>query len=185
VYCQLALVNVRHRRIRAALSALLIALSLIPVLLAVGLCHRPEAAPSPSTPPEGATFRPLFMRFASAFLVACAAITFLSSSAKVRPRKYEIGVLRFLGASKLLVVAIVSTEAAVVSLAGALIAVAISQIVLSGLNSITAAAQPYSIGVPWCLAASSIVVGAAIGGSAIPCAFSVQHDVLQLLERDR
>jgi hypothetical protein len=192
VYCKLAFASIQHRRIRAARSAILIAIGLIAVLLAVGLSHRPAAADSASAvrrtglPPRlEDALRPLFRRFAPACLIACAAITLLSTWSRVRPRKYEIGVLRFLGASKILVIAIVSTEAAVVSLGGALLAVVISQSVLTWLNSVTAAAPPYSIGFKWCLAASSTVIGAAMSGSAIPCAVSVQQDVLAMLEWDR
>jgi ABC-type antimicrobial peptide transport system permease subunit len=127
----------------------------------------------------------LFRRFAAAFLIACAAITFFSMWARVRPRKYEIGVLRFLGASKILVIVIISTEAAVISFGGALLAVVISQSALTWLNLLTAAVPPYSIGFKWCLAASSTIVGAAMSGSTIPCAVSVQQDVLTMLEWDR
>ena len=172
---------------------MLIAICLIPVLLAVGLGHRPTAADTasavtriaPPSRPEGATLRPLFRRFAAAFLIACVAITFLSTWANVRPRKHEIGVLRFLGASKNFVLAIVFTEAAVVGLGGALLAIVTSQSVLTCLNILSAAAPPYSVGFKWCVAAPFAVIGAAITGGTIPCAFSVQEDVLDMLECDR
>lgn len=103
----------------------------------------------------------------------------------MRPRKYELGVLRFLGASKMLVTAIVIAEAAVVSGAGALLALLVSQSALTWLNSVSTPASPHLIGFKWCLAAPAIVVGAAMSGSGIPCALSLQRDVIDLLERDR
>lgn len=193
MYWKLALVRIQNRRFGAAMSALLIALSLIPVLVAVGLGQRPAVIASASDDtgislqrrPEGATFRPLLRRFARAFLLACAAITFLSMWSNVRPRKHELGVLRSLGASKIFVIGLVFTEAAAISLAGALLAILISQAALSFLSDFTAAAPPYSIGFKWCLVALSTVVGAAMSGCTIPCAVSLHQDVLDMLEWDR
>jgi len=124
----------------------------------------------------------LLRRFARAFLIACAAITFLSAWADAHARKHEFGVLRFLGASGSFVLGIVITEIVVASLAGALLAIAISQSLLTGLNFLSGAAPLYSIGFKWYLVASSTVMGAAIGGSMIPCAISLQQDVLHLLD---
>jgi putative ABC transport system permease protein len=186
VYCKVAFAGIQHRRSRAVRSVILIAVCLTPVLLAVGLSHQGATAHSYSSARNALeALKPLFRRLASAFLITCAAITFLSMWDRVRSRKYEIGVLRFLGASKILVIAIVSAEAAVVSLGGAILAVVISQIVLTWLNSVFATAPPYLIGFKWCLAASSAAIGAATTGSAIPCAISVQQDVRETLEWDR
>ena len=185
MYSKLAFASFQHRPVRAALGAILIAVSLTAVLLAVGLADGPAAAHSVSAVRKIAFLRPLFRRFAPAFLTACAAIAFVSTWAKVDTRTYEIAVLRFLGASKIFVIAIVCTEAALVSLGGALLAVVISHGALTWLNLVTGAAPPYSIGLKWCLAAPSIIAGAAMGGSAIPCTVSLQEDVREMLERDR
>jgi hypothetical protein len=185
VYSKLAFATFRHRPVRAALGAILIAVSLIGIFLAVGLAHGPSAADSNSTIRKIAFLRPLFRKFAPTLLIACATITFVSTWAKVDTRTYDMAVLRFLGASKILVIAIISTEATLVSLIGALVAVVISHGALNWINAATGAAPLYSIGLKWCLAASSIVVGAAIGGSAIPCAVSLEDDVRETLERDR
>ena len=192
MYWKLAFASLRRRRFPTAVSAMLIAMSLIPVFLAVGIGHRPAPVhsyvrdPEMTLPaaPEAATFRPLFRRFAQAFLIACAAITFLSRWANVRPRKHEIGVLRSLGAPKIFVIAIVFTEAAAVSIGATLVAILISQVVISGLNSLTTEGPPYTIGFKWLLIASATVVGAAMGGSTIPCALSVQQDVIDMLDWD-
>jgi predicted lysophospholipase L1 biosynthesis ABC-type transport system permease subunit len=185
VYSKLALAGLEHRPARAALGAVLTAAGLIAVLLAVGLGHGPAAADSVGTVRQIAVLRPVFRRFAPSFLIACAAIAFVSTWAKTDTRTYEMAVLRFLGASRILVIAIVSTEATVVSVGGALLAVLISYGALSWLNSATGAAPPYSIGLDWCLTAPSIMIGAAIAGSAIPCAVSLEEDVRGTLERDR
>jgi hypothetical protein len=192
VHYELAFAHMRQRRLRTALGVMLIAAGLIAVLLAVALGYRPATAQPPSATaamartarPDGATFRPLFRRFAQAFLMACAAITFVTMWSKVDAREYEIGILRFLGASRVLVIAIVSTEAAVVSLGGALLAVAASHSAVTWLNSGAAGTPAFSIGFKWCFGACSTVVGAAIGGSAIPCAVAVQREVIAMLERD-
>jgi putative ABC transport system permease protein len=174
---------------RAALSGILIAISLIPVLVAIGLGAHPAVAPhSASTvariafPP--AALRPLIQRFVPVFSVVCVAITFLSMWARARPRRREIGVLRFLGASKTFVIAVVFAEAAAIGLGGAVLAIVISQSMLSCLNVLTAAAPPYSIGLGWCLSTSCMAVSAGIAGSTIPCAVSLRQDVLDMLERD-
>ena len=147
MYSKLALAGIQHRPSRAVRSVILIAVCLTPVLLAVGLGHQAATAHSSSSARIALeALKPLFRRLASAFLIACAAITFLSMWDRVRSREYEIGVLRFLGASKILVIAIVSSEAAVVSLGGALLAVAISQSLLAWLNSVFTTAPPYWIG---------------------------------------
>jgi putative ABC transport system permease protein len=186
VYCKLVFASIQHRPNRAVRNVILIAVCLTPVLLALGLGHQAATAHSSSSARVALeALKPLFRRLASAFLIACAAITFLSMWDRVRSRKYEIGVLRFLGASKILVIAIVSADAAVVSLGGAILAVVISQSVLTWLNSVFTAAPPYLIGVKWCLAASSTAIGAAMTGSAIPCSISVQQDVREMLEWDR
>ena len=193
MYWKLAFGNTQLKQFRAARSALLVAICLIPILLAVGVGYRPPAANHASTDreiarpsqPEGATLRPLFRRFARAFLISCAAITFLSTWADVRARKYEFGVLRFLGASKNLVFGLALTEAVVSSLAGALLAIVISQSLLACLNFISAAAPQYSVGFKWYLAASSTVISAAICGSTIPFAISIQQDVLHMVSWDR
>jgi cell division protein FtsX len=109
----------------------------------------------------------------------------LSAWADVHARKYEFGVLRFLGASKAFVLGIVFTEAVAASLAGALLAMVISQSLLTCLNFISAAEPSYSVGFNWYLAVSSTVIGAAIGGSTIPFAISIQEDVLHLVMWDR
>lgn len=193
VFWKLAFASTQHGRYRSAMSAMLIAISLIPVLLAVAYGHGRQAARSSSAAttvarsarPDGATLRPLLRRFTAALLIACAAITFLSAWAKVRPRKHEIGVLRSLGASKVFVLTIVVAEPVAVSLGGALLAILIAQGVLTWLNFLSNPAPPYSIGFKWCLAAPSTLIGAAMSGSTIPYAASVQQDVLEMLEWDR
>jgi hypothetical protein len=82
------------------------------------------------------------------------------------------------------VFAIAFTEPAVIALAGALLAILISQGVLTWLNLLSVAAPPYSIGFKSCLGASCIVVGTAITGAIIPCVVMVQRDVIDLLEWD-
>lgn len=104
--------------------------------------------------------------------------------AAVLHRRHEIGILRFLGASRIFVIAMVLAEAAVIGLAGASFAILVSQSVLIGLNLLSAPAMPYSIGFGWCLAACGIVIGAAIAGSTIPSAIAARRDVLDMLERD-
>ncbi len=185
MYSKLALAGLEHRPVRAAMGAVLIAAGLTAILLAVGLVHGPTAADSVSTVRKIAVLRPLFRRFAPSFLIACAAITFVSTWAKVDTRTYEIAVLRFLGASKILVIAIVCTEATVVSLTGAILAVIISHGALTWLSAAAGAAPAYSIGLAWLLIAPFVMVGAAIAGTTIPCAVSLEDDVRETLERDR
>jgi hypothetical protein len=119
-FWRLAFAGIQHGRFLAVQSALLIAVSLIPVLLAIGLGHLPAVPRSAS-----------------------------SVTGTARPRRPERATLRPLT----------------------------SQDVLSSLNPLTDGAPPYSIEFNWCLAASSI--GAAISGSTIPCAVSVQQDMLE------
>jgi predicted lysophospholipase L1 biosynthesis ABC-type transport system permease subunit len=185
VYSKLAFANFQHRPGRAALGALLIVASLSAVLLAAGLANGTATADAGAAVRNIVSLRPLFRRFAPTFLIACAAITFVATWAKVDTRTYEIAVLRFLGASKGLVIAVVSTEATLVSLGGAVLAIVISHIALSWINAATGASPPFSIDVKWRLAAPAIMLGAAIGGSAIPCAISFEYDVRETLERDR
>jgi putative ABC transport system permease protein len=194
VYWKLVLAGIQHRRLRAALSGLLIAVRLIPVLVAVGLgSHRGGGAYSAASAhgrisrrptSESPALRPVYRPFVVLFLIVSAPITFAPMWAHVLRRKHEIGILRSLGGSKLLVIALVLSEAAAISLGGAIFAIPISQIMLTGISFLSAPAIPYSIGFGWCLTACGIVIGAAIGGSTIPCAASVQQDVLNMLEWD-
>jgi hypothetical protein len=171
VYWKLVLAGVQHRRIRVAMSGILIAITITPVFLAVGLGRYGSAAATSSAsavatialPPDSAspTLRPAIRLFIAVFLTTCVAITLLSMWANVRHRKREIRVLRFLGASKSLVIAIVFTEASVIGFGGATLAILISQSVVVWLNFESGAAPPYSIGFWWCLEMCCLVIGAA------------------------
>ena len=185
LFTRLALASVHQRRRRAVLATISIAISLSSVLLAAGLGNGNASAHSGSAGRIISLLQPLLRRFAPAFLVACAAIIFVSTCEKVRSRGYEIGVLRLLGSSKTFVIATVATEAALMSTAGALLGLVISQSALTWLNVITRAAPPYSIDWNWCFIAPFGVIGAAISGSAIPCAVMLQQDVCDMLAWDR
>lgn len=191
---KLTLAGVQHGRIRAEMNCIVIAICLTPVLLTLGL-NRYQGAAEPSSTPmakrstlqrgsESPRLPLSFRPFVAAFLTASLAITFLSMWKNAGRRNQEIGVLRSLGASRSFVIGIVFTEAAVIGLGGAILAIGISQSVMIWLNALSRAAPAYSIAFKWCVETSSMTMGAAIAGSAIPCAVSIHQDPLELLECD-
>ena len=117
-------------------------------------------------------------------LIASIAVTFLSMWANVLYRKHEIGLLRSLGGSKVFVIGIVSTEAALIGLGGAILAVLFSQSILHCLNLLSSAAPPHGIGWKWCLITPCIVAFTAVMGSFVACSLSVQQHVLDMIDDD-
>jgi FtsX-like permease family len=190
LFWKLVLAGMQHMRVRAALSGITIAISIIPVLVMAGIgSHRSVAAHSSDSAvmriaPSHEASLPSLQPFVSVFLIAGNAITFLPIWANVRHRKHEIGLLTSFGASRTFVFAIVFTEAIVIGLAGAFIAILISQSVLTWLNLLSTATPSYSIGFTSCLGGSCIVIGPAITGAIIPFVELVQRDVIDMLERD-
>lgn len=194
VFWKLTLAGIQHGRISAAMNIIVIATSLTPVLITLGLGqYRNAAAPSSASTVkrialprglESQTLRPSFQPFVAALLTASVAITFLSMWKNARRRNQEIAVLRILGASQSFLIALVLTEAAVIGFGGAIHAIVISQSVMIWLNVRSAAAPAYSIGIKWCLETFCMIMGAAITGSTIPCTVSIHQDLLELLERD-
>ena len=104
--------------------------------------------------------------------------------ANVLCRKHEIGFLRSLGGSKAFVIGIVSTEAALIGLGGAILAVLFSQSILHCLNFLSAAAPPHGIGWKWCLIAPCIVASSAAVASFVACSLSVQQHILDVMDDD-
>jgi putative ABC transport system permease protein len=121
---------------------------------------------------------------AEVILISSVAVTFLSMWANVIYRKQEIGILRSLGGSKVFVIGIVSTEAALIGLGGAIIAVLFSQSILHCLNVLSAALPPLRIGWKWCLITPCIVAFTAVVSSFVACSLSVQQHVLDMMDDD-
>jgi ABC-type lipoprotein release transport system permease subunit len=117
-------------------------------------------------------------------LIASVAVTFLAMWANVLYRKHEIGILRAWGVSKVFVIEIVSTEAALIGLGGAILGVLFGQSILHCLNFLSAAAPPHGIGWKWCLITPGIFVSTAVAGSFVACSLLVQRRVLDMLGDD-
>jgi putative ABC transport system permease protein len=72
----------------------------------------------------------LLTELVEVILIASVAVTFLSMWANVLYRKHEIGILKSLGGSRAFVIGIVSTDAALIGLGRAILAVLFSQSIL-------------------------------------------------------
>ena len=117
-------------------------------------------------------------------LIFSVAVTFLSMCASVLYRKRQIGIIRFLGGSKVFVIVIVSTEAALIGLGGAIFGVLFTQTILHGLNFLSAAAAPFSIGWKRPLITLCIIASSAVVGSLAACSLLVRQHVLDMLDYD-
>ena len=111
------------------------------------------------------------------------AVTFLSMCASVLYRKRTVGIIRFLGGSNVFVIAIVSTEAALIGLGGAIFGVLFSQTILRGLNFLSARA-PFGLGWKWCLITPCIVASSAVVGTLVACSLLARQHVLDMLDYD-
>jgi len=201
-FWKLVFSGIRHRRVRVGLNCTVIAVPLTLVLTVVGF--HPPARNSPRCPsthqrtsrqfsrydthvrtvsdPSG--FQRLLTELVEVILIASVAVTFLSMWANVLYRNHEIGILRSLGGSKVLVIGIVSMEAALIGVGGAIPAVLFSQSILHGLNFLSAAAPAHGIGWKWCLITPCIVASIAVVGNSIACSLSVQEHVLDMVDDD-
>lgn len=92
--------------------------------------------------------------------------------------------LRSWGGSKVFVIGIVSTEAALIGLGGAILGVLFGQSILHCLNLLSAAAPPHGIGWKWCLITPGIFASTAVAGSFVACCLLVEQHVLDMLEDD-
>jgi ABC-type antimicrobial peptide transport system permease subunit len=202
VFWKLVFNSIRHRRVRVALNCTVIAVPLTLALTVIGF--NPPARDSPvvrasinahfatsavttrtsAAVSDPSRFRRLLTEVVEVILIASVAVTFLSMWANVLYRKHEIGILRSLGGSKVFVIGIVSTEAALIGLGGAILAVLFSQSILHCLNFLSAAAPPHSIGWKWCLITPCIIASTAVVGSFVACSLTVQQHVLDMMDDD-
>jgi ABC-type antimicrobial peptide transport system permease subunit len=201
VFWKLVLSNIQHSRVRVGLNCTLIAVPLTLALTLMGLnppARDPPLSGQPSTHltssavtrrtsaavSDRSGFRPFLTVVVGVMLIFSVVATFLSMCANVLYRKQEIGIIRFLGGSKVFVIGIVSTEAALIGLCGAVFGVLFSQSLLHGLNFLSAAVTPYSIGWKWCLIMPGIVASTAVVSSLVVCSLSVRQQVLDMLDDD-
>ena len=201
MFWKLVFSNIHHRRVRVGLNCTLIAVPLTLALIVLGLNPPAKDSPLSAQPSTHLTSSAVTTRasaavsdnsgsqpfptlVAEAMLIFSVAVTFLSMCASVLYRKRQVGIIRFLGGSKVFVIAIVSTEAALIGLGGAIFAVLFSQTILHGLNSLSAGAIPFGIGWKWCLITPCIVASSAVVGSLVACSLLVRQHVLDMLDHD-
>lgn len=201
MFWKLVFSNIQHRRVRVVLNCTLIAVPLTLALTVMGpnppargsplsaqpSAHLTSSAVTRRTPPavsDPSSFAPFPTVVGEVLLIFSVAATFLSMCASVLYRKRQIGIIRFLGGSKVFVIVMVSTEAALIGLGGAIFGVLSSQTILHGLNFMSAAAAPHSIGWKWCLMMLCIVVSTAVVGSLVACSLLVRQTVLDMLDYD-
>jgi hypothetical protein len=201
VFWKLVFSNIQHRRVRVGLNCTLIAVPLTLALTLMGLNPPPRDSllsthpsthlassavtrrlPAAVSDPSG--FGPFPTVLDEVMLIFSVAATFLSMCSNVLYRKRQIGIIRFLGGSKSFVIVILSTEAALIGLGGAIFAVLFSQTIVHGLNFLSAAAAPYSIGWKWCLTTLCIIASSAIAGSLVACSLLVRRHVIDMLDYD-
>jgi ABC-type antimicrobial peptide transport system permease subunit len=175
VFWKLVFSNIQQRRVRVGLNCTLIAVPLTLALTVMGL--NPPARDSPSSAQPSTVVGEVMLIFS-------VAVTFLSMCANVLYRKRQIGIMRFLGGSKIFVIVIVSTEAALIGIGGAIFGVLFSQTVLHGLNFLGAAAAPHSIGWKWALITPCMLASTAAVGSLVACSLLVRQHVIDMLDDD-
>lgn len=202
MFWKLVFSSIQHRRVRVGLNCTVMAVPLTLALTVIGFNPPARDSPVAGAPidpdltssalttrtsaavSDPSRFQRLLTEVVEVIFTASVAVTFLSMWANVLYRKHEIGILRSLGGSKVFVIGIVSTEAALIGLGGAILAVLFSQSILHCLNILSAPARPHSIGWEWCLITLCIIASTAVVGSFVACSLTVRQHVLDMMDDD-
>lgn len=168
MFWKLVFANIEHRPIRAVLSTLLIA---VPVTLLLTMAELRPVVLKNASPASSASAPPL-QRLAPAnplvavSFVYCFGVILLSMHGAVLQRTAEIGVLRFLGASRPFVIRIVLAESVLFGVSGAVLGMVLSQSLIRGLTTLGLAASRDAMHWESWLFTVCGVAGAALLGAA-------------------
>jgi len=125
--------------------------------------------------------RPLLNVIIGVAVLIGAAVASLSMYMAVQQRTREIGILKSLGASKLLLLRIILTEAFFLGLGGSILGVAFSFASRWLLVKLVPASLPQAIVPGWWPIAGAIAMGAAILGALYPGMLAARQDPIQAL----
>jgi putative ABC transport system permease protein len=125
--------------------------------------------------------RPLLNVIIGVAVLIGAAVASLSMYMAVQQRTREIGILKSLGASKVLVVRIILIEALFLGLGGSILGIAFSFASRWLLAKLVPASLPQAIVPEWWPIAGGIAMGAAILGALYPGILAARQDPIQAL----
>jgi putative ABC transport system permease protein len=125
--------------------------------------------------------RPLLNVIIGVAVLIGAAVASLSMYMAVQQRTREIGILKSLGASKVLVVRIILMEALFLGLGGSLLGIVFSFLSRWLLAKLVPASLPQAIVPGWWPIAGAIAMGAAILGALYPGIMAARQDPIQAL----
>ena len=125
--------------------------------------------------------RPLLNVIIGVAIVIGAAVASLSMYMAVQQRTREIGILKSLGASKLMVVRIILTEALFLGLGGSILGIGLSFVSRWLLARLVPASLPQAIVPEWWPIAGAVAMGAAILGALYPGMIAARQDPIQAL----
>jgi putative ABC transport system permease protein len=125
--------------------------------------------------------RPLLNVIIGVAVLIGAAVASLSMYMAVQQRTREIGILKSLGASKLLVLKIILMEALFLGLGGSMMGIGFSFLSRWLLAKLVPASLPQAIVPEWWPIAAAIAMGAAILGALYPGILAARQDPIQAL----
>jgi putative ABC transport system permease protein len=125
--------------------------------------------------------RPLLNVIIGVAVLIGAAVASLSMYMAVQQRTREIGILKSLGASKVLVLRIILMEALFLGLGGSILGVGFSFLSRWALAKLVPASLPQAIVPEWWPIAGAIAMGAAILGALYPGMLAARQDPIQAL----
>lgn len=125
--------------------------------------------------------RPLLNVIIGVAVLIGAAVASLSMYMAVQQRTREIGILKSLGASKLLVLKIILMEALFLGLGGSILGIGFSFLSRWLLATLVPASLPQSIVPGWWPIAGAIAMGAAILGALYPGMLAARQDPIEAL----
>jgi putative ABC transport system permease protein len=125
--------------------------------------------------------RPLLNVIIGVAVLIGAAVASLSMYMAVQQRTREIGILKSLGASKVLVVKIILMEALFLGLGGSILGIGLSFLSRWLLATLVPASLPQAIVPEWWPIAGAVAMGAAILGALYPGMIAARQDPIQAL----
>lgn len=125
--------------------------------------------------------RPLLNVIIGVAVLIGAAVASLSMYMAVQQRTREIGILKSLGASKILLLRIVLTEALFLGLGGSILGIGFSFLSRWLLAKLVPASLPQAIVPEWWPIAGAIAMSAAIVGALYPGMLAARQDPIQAL----
>jgi len=125
--------------------------------------------------------RPLLNVIIGVAVLIGAAVASLSMYMAVQQRTREIGILKSLGASKILVLKIILMEALFLGLGGSILGIGFSFLSRWALAKLVPASLPQAIVPEWWPIAGAIAMGAAILGALYPGMLAARQDPIQAL----